>query len=88
MFTFFLAALGLHCGTQVLRCNMQASLAVEQGLSSYAVWALWSRCGLSCPAACGILVPPPRIEPTSPALEGGFSTTGPPAVSEPQFLNL
>ena len=32
---------------------------------------------LSCPAACGILVPRPGIEPTSPALEGGFLTTGP-----------
>ena len=26
----------------------------------------------------GILVPQPGIEPTSPALEGGFLTTGPP----------
>ena len=28
--------------------------------------------GLSCPAACGILVPQPEIEPTSLVLEGGF----------------
>ena len=34
-------------------------------------------CGLSRPAACGILVPQPGIEPASPALEGGFLTTGP-----------
>uniref|UniRef100_A0A8C6D0K1 DUF4795 domain-containing protein n=1 Tax=Moschus moschiferus TaxID=68415 RepID=A0A8C6D0K1_MOSMO len=27
--------------------------------------------------ACGILVPRPRIEPASPALQGGFLTTGP-----------
>ena len=27
--------------------------------------------------ACGILVPPPGIEPMSPALQGGFLTTGP-----------
>ena len=27
--------------------------------------------------ACGILVPQPEIEPASPALEIGFSTTGP-----------
>ena len=33
--------------------------------------------GLSCPAACGILVPPPEIEPMSPALEGRSSTIGP-----------
>ena len=38
-------------------------------------------CGLSCPAACGILVPRPGIEPVSPALEGGFLTTGPPGKS-------
>ena len=34
--------------------------------------------GLSCSAACGILVPGPGIEPMSPALQGGFLTTGPP----------
>ena len=33
---------------------------------------------LSCPATCGILVPRPGVEPASPALEGGFLTTGPP----------
>ena len=38
-------------------------------------------CGLSCPVACGILVPRPGIEPASPALEGGFLTTGPPGKS-------
>ena len=35
----------------------------------------------SCPAACGILAPWPGIEPTSPALEGGFLTTAPPRKS-------
>ena len=34
--------------------------------------------GLSYPAACGILVPGLEIEPVSPALAGGFVTTGPP----------
>ena len=34
-------------------------------------------CGLSCFMACGILVPRPGIEPTSPELEGRFFTTGP-----------
>ena len=34
--------------------------------------------GLSCSAACGILVRGPGIEPMSPALQGGFLTTGPP----------
>ena len=37
--------------------------------------------GLSCRMACGILVPRPRIEPASPALEGGFFTTGLPGKS-------
>ena len=41
---------------------------------------------LSCPAACGILVPRPGIEPVSPALEGSFFTTGPPA--EPRLCFL
>ena len=40
---------------------------------------LWHR--LSCPAACGILVPWPGIEPTSPALQSRFLTTGPPGKS-------
>ena len=47
----------------------------------FSFWLLWVftvGCGLSCFAVCGILVPPPGIEPTSPALEGGFLTTGPP----------
>ena len=43
--------------------------------------------GLSYLAACGILVPQPGIEPTSPALEGGFLTTGPPAKS-PEYCFL
>ena len=55
-------------------------------LSSCGAWApelegsVVAACGLSCPAACGILVPWPGIEPASP-LEGGFLTTGPPGKS-------
>ena len=37
--------------------------------------------GLSCPLACGILVPQPGIQPASPALEGRFLTPGPPGKS-------
>ena len=33
--------------------------------------------GLSCPTACGVLVPRPGIEPMSSALAGGCLTTGP-----------
>ena len=37
--------------------------------------------GLRCPPAYGILLPQPGIEPASPVLQGGFSTTGPPGKS-------
>ena len=52
-------------------------------LSSCAVWpqVIVAR-GLSCATACGILVPQPGIEPMSPALAGGFLTTGPPGKSQ------
>ena len=59
---------------------------MARGFSSCVAWSLecWlSSCSLrvyvnSCPVACGILVLQPGIEPTSPALEGGFLTTRPP----------
>ena len=85
----FLAALGLHCHTWAFycyrkerlfsSCGAQAShcggsLVVEHG---YGVWVSafvvhW----FSCPTACGIFS---RlwIKPMSPALAGGFLTTGP-----------
>ena len=58
-------------------------------LSSWRVGSSWQCAGfslvvvhgLSCPVACGIPVPRPGIEPTSPALEGGLLTTGPPGKS-------
>ena len=50
-------------------------------LSSCGVGSVVAVRGLSCLATCGILVPPPGIGPTSPALEGGFLTTGPPGQS-------
>ena len=81
------AACGIfHCGVQALRCGTRAS---------FQLWCVGPRacrlssCGVqgsrahrfSCPVACGILVPQPGIEPVSPALEGGFLTTGPPGKS-------
>ena len=42
---------------------------------------------LSCPEACGILVPRPGIEPVSPALAGKFLTTGPPGKFSNKVLN-
>ena len=61
-----------HVGSVV--CRMQA-LYLRHGGSVVAVH------GLSCPVACGILVPQPGIEPASPALEGGFLITGRPGKS-------
>ena len=58
---------GSSCGTQTLLLRHASSVVVV--------------CGLSCPAACGILVPRTGIEPASPALEGRFFTTGPPGKS-------
>ena len=44
--------------------------------------------GLSCPAACGILVSRSGIEPVSPALESRFLTTGPPGKSQHKLIIL
>ena len=55
-----------------LCCDIQASLVVVGGLS--------------CPTAFGILAPQPGIEPTSPALEGRFLTTGPPGSPDDTFI--
>ena len=45
--------------------------------------------GLSCPAACGILVPWPGFKPVSPGLQDQFLTTGPPGKSPWQsFLKV
>ena len=59
------------------------SFTVLHGSSRSGTWAheLWHvgslvvASGLSCPAACGILVPSRGIEPVSPALQGRFLTT-------------
>ena len=48
------------------------------GSSSRCVGSVVVVGGLSCPLACGILVPWPGIKPVSPALEGRFLTAGPP----------
>ena len=41
--------------------------------------------GFFGPKACGILGPPPGIEPIPPALEGKVLTTGPPGKSPEYF---
>ena len=65
----------------VFSCGVRASLGVAWGPAhtSSVVVAL----GLSCFAACGMLVPQPGIKPESPALECRFLTTGPPGKSQP-----
>ena len=71
-FLFFklinLAMLGLSCSTWDL--SLQST-----GFSPVVTHEL------GCSAACKILVPGPGIEPTSPALQSGFLTTGPPGKS-------
>ena len=64
----FVAACSSHCGTgaSFWLCYMGSSVAV---------------CGPSCTMALGSLVSPPEKELASPALEAGFSTTGPPGKS-------
>ena len=61
----------LHCsdtslGHRLSSCDRGSAVAVH---------------GLRCPAACGILVPWSGIELTSPALQGGSLTNGPPGKS-------
>ena len=68
-FFFLFLALGLCCGAWAF--SSRDAWAPEHVGSVAAV------CGLSCPVACGILVPQPGIEPGSPALQGRFLTTGP-----------
>ena len=62
-------------------------LIVMHGLSLVTAWvaSLVGMCGFSCPGARGILVPGQGIKPASSALQGGFSTTGPPGKSPNNF---
>ena len=81
-----LAALGFSCGTWDLRCIMWDLSLWHTGFSSCGIWApeltgsvVAAVGGRS--TACRILVHWPRIEPTSPALQGRFLTTEPPGES-------
>ena len=85
LYIIYLAASGLSWGTQHLHCVK--SFVVVHRLSSCGVWApkcmgsVLAVLEHSCSVACGILFPRPGIEPTSPALQGGFWTIGPPRKS-------
>ena len=59
------------CSTWALSLRLPSSVVVARGLS--------------CPVVRGILVPPPGMEPVSPALGGGFFTVGPPGSPSPPF---
>lgn len=65
---FFLAARGTrHRGAW-------ASVVMVPGLQS--TWAWQSQHRLSYPVACGLLVSQSGVQPTFPAFESGFLTTG------------
>ena len=84
LFTYlliFLAALGLRCCVQAFSCcrarapGVWASVVVARGLPEQRL----TRCGTQAYLLCDMWDPPgPGIEPMSPALAGGFSTTAPP----------
>ena len=89
LFLIYLAAWGLSCST------------CEVFVSSYGLFRWGTRPSLvvalelSCLGACGISALQPGIIPISPALEGGFLTTGPPGTSPtcaisncPHYLTL
>ena len=75
------------CGMRVFCLWLQLAGSGARGLCSCGmgdpelVGSVVAAHALSCPAACGILVPRPGIEPAFPALEGGFLTPGPPGKS-------
>ena len=54
---------------------------IMQDISLWCVGSVVVACGLSCSAACGILVPLPGIKPMSLALKGGLLNTRPPGKS-------
>ena len=72
-----LSSSGMHTGS-VVAVHWLSSCGVRapECMGSVAVAR-----GLSCPVACGILVPQPGIKPASPALQDRFLTPGPPGKS-------
>ena len=71
----------LAVARRIFCCGTQDLSLWHAGCSLRRTGSVVVVCGLSCPTAYGILVPRPGIELTSPALEGGFSTIGPPGKS-------
>ena len=104
-------ALGLQCGMHALDCSVWTSFVAVHGFNSCRLQAslvvpcnsLVAVCGLSCPAAHGILVPWQGIKPTSPFIarqilnhcastevpgEGPFKSLGPRFRTAPAVLYL
>ena len=67
------------CGARTFQCSSFLSNCGVQ--ASGHMGSVVAECGLICPLASGILVPQPGTESTSPELEGGFLTPGPPEKS-------
>ena len=94
IYVFYLFFFGLHwvftaehallssCGVQAPGC-MGSVVCGMQSLSLRRTSSVVVARGLSCPAACGILVPQPGIQRVTPTLEGGVFITGPPGKSLP-----
>ena len=93
----------LCCGARALHCGgfsccgaralgTRASVVVARGLSSCGSWAVEHRLS-SCGARALLLrgmwdLPGRGLEPVSPALAGGFSTTAPPGKPGFQYLDF
>ena len=80
MFYLFvcLAVLALSCGTWDLCCIMRD---LSQPVCALHAGFCLAVHGLGCPVACGVLVPGPRLEATSPALADGSLITRAPGKS-------
>ena len=75
----YLASSGLSCSTQNFRCIMRIFPCDARSSEKEVSIVVLRR--LNCSKACGILVSWPGIEPESFALQGEFSTAGPPGKS-------
>ena len=71
-----LGILLLHMGPVVMVHRLSS---VARGIQS--AWSQLGPSGLTYSSVCGILVPQPGTEPTFPALQGKFLTTGLPGKS-------
>ena len=99
-FSLVVASGGYSCGARASHCSgfsscgaralgSRASVVVARGLSSCGSQALEHRLS-SCGAQAYLLRgdPGPGLEPVSPALAGGFSSTAPPGKPYPACLIL